>query len=502
MPTKINMLFFPPLITYSCKYLFIVFTLFLVLQCKNAITVQSSAESTDLPKYVDANQNGLIDISTYQQLDAIRYNLEAKANYTHNKKNYSINCSNNVCTGFELVADIDASPSCGKSCQEVYGTGFISIADTPLYPFTTILEGNNHTISNLYTNPKPSTGVIVGGLFGYTSKTAIIQNVKLNNFIVKVTSSVPKLNLYIGALVAYNKGTIKQVSIASSTLEAIVIDPFTDSYIGGLIAKNEGTILKSDINMTITTNAHYTGGIVGRNYGSVSMCTSQGKIVANNTSLATYTGGIAGRNDINSTILHSINNSTIISSNSAIGGITASNLGIINDTMSNDTIYSLVGNNSKVYHAGLVAINEGSIYNSISGSSVSIPYGTTSTTEIMYAGGLVAYNSGTISNSISFGSASNNNTKTSYVGGFVGFNNTSSIITNSYSTGSVYSLASIASYTGGFIGYDKGAMVNSNYTISRVQSRSLGSTNKQATFTGFLKIGTILYAIGILCIQF
>jgi len=119
---------------------------------------------------------------------------------------------------------------------------------------------------------------------------------------------------------------------------------------GGLVGKNEGTVSNSPSNSDVTGNAN-VGGLVGYNYkGTVSNSYSTGNVTG-----SVYVGGLVGVNPDN------VNNSY------STGSVTG---------------YHSVG--------GLVGVSEGTVSNS---------YSTGNVTGTEWVGGLVAENDGTVSNS-------------------------------------------------------------------------------------------------------
>lgn len=102
------------------------------------------------------------------------------------------------------------------------------------------------------------------------------------------------------------------------------------------------------------------------------------------------------------------------------------------------------------YAAGIAVFNNGTISNSI--ADVTIEGGT-------YIGGIAAENKGTISKSVSGCDITTSAASDSFVGGFVGKNDTSSSITNSFSYGSVgIDNESAATNIGGFVGTNNGSI--------------------------------------------
>ena len=142
----------------------------------------------------DANDNGLIEIKTLEQLNAIRWDLDGsgEADDSANDDDYAdafpnpaagMGCPNSGCIGYELTADLDFDTDDdgeADSGDDYWnsGNGWLPIGDDVSVPFNAIFDGNRlhgHTISNLYINRPGTTGL---GLFGYTGSSATIRNVE------------------------------------------------------------------------------------------------------------------------------------------------------------------------------------------------------------------------------------------------------------------------------------------------------------------------------------
>jgi hypothetical protein len=192
-------------------------------------------------------------------------------------------------------------------------------------------------------------------------------------------------------------------------------------------------------NVDVTGNDH-TGGLVGRNYGTITDCYATGNITGN-----LYTGGLVGQN--NGTITNCYATGSVSGNNNRTGGLVGQNNGIITNSYATG---SVEGN---YYTGGLVGYNNGTITDCYATGRVT---GNNSST-----GGLVGYNynNGTITNSYATGSVTGYN---EYTGGLVG-SNFEGTLTNCYATGEVTGNKS----TGGLVGWNYGAIENC-YTTGKV----------------------------------
>ena len=140
-------------------------------------------------------------------------------------------------------------------------------------PFSGILDGNGHTISNL-----TITGDHYVGLFGQLVSRAMVRDLKLVN--VKVTGS----GSYVGGLVGCNYGNVIRCCKTGS------VDS-TGNYVGGLTGYNNGNITHCYSTGSISTNGYCVGGITGQNTGSITNSYTMGMVEGNS-----YVGGLVGAN--------------------------------------------------------------------------------------------------------------------------------------------------------------------------------------------------------------
>ena len=144
------------------------------LSAVELFTVTVAAGSRDY----DGDNDGLIDVGTLAQLDAVRYDLDGdglvdgatwEPYYTAFAMGAAeMGCpSNDGCTGYELTADLDFdTDGNGRAAEgDTYwnaGAGWAPIGDDDA-PFTADFEGDGHTVANLFIDRFAEDGV---GLFG------------------------------------------------------------------------------------------------------------------------------------------------------------------------------------------------------------------------------------------------------------------------------------------------------------------------------------------------
>ena len=207
----------------------------------------------------DADDDGLIEIRTLGQLDAIRYDLggtgvtpvpQYRAAFPGAAD--GMGCPAD-CTGYELANSLnfDANANDVADAGDPYwnsGDGWQPIGGYYQGDF----DGNGHTIANLYINRAGWQGV---GLFAGIGYNGEIRN--LNLTAVNVTGRQD-----VGALVGLNTGIVTRSSAAGDVLG-------TEDTIGGLVGDNtDGSISDSHAGGTVT-GGDRVGGLVGDNYNGI-----------------------------------------------------------------------------------------------------------------------------------------------------------------------------------------------------------------------------------------
>lgn len=145
-------------------------------------------------------------------------------------------------------------------------TGFAPIG-TETDSYTGTFNGNNHSISGLTVN-----GSDAAGLFGYV-KGATIQNINLCDSKITTTGN------YAGGIVGFATDAAK---IENCSTNKIRIDAANSRHIGGIIGRGEGSTEISNCTNTSTLAGIYNvGGIAGSlNDGSITNCGNCGDLPA------------------------------------------------------------------------------------------------------------------------------------------------------------------------------------------------------------------------------
>jgi hypothetical protein len=276
--------------------------------------------------------------------------------------------------------------------------------------FTGVFDGNGHTISHLTT-----TGGSDLGLFGKLSLKAAVSNLGLEA--LDVTGE-----WRVGGLVGQNE-------TGSSITSCYSTGTVNGSHwmgVGGLVGKNYGSITRSHSTGTITAVGP-VGGLVGSNWGSITASNSGGIVVGECGSGFWPAGGLVGENA--GSITSSYSTATVTGCD-LVGGLVGNNYiapGIGGLTHPGSIAMS--------YSSGVVSgvgYNVGGLVGNNGNGSITTSYSTAMVNGDEGVGGLVGHNGGgKINASYSTGAVSGE----SYVGGLVGSNSCYGLcgqITDSY----------------------------------------------------------------------
>ncbi len=164
----------------------------------------------------DTDDDGLIEITTLAQLDAVRHDLDgdgtpASGRTTTYRAAFPaavdrLGCGGvDGCTGYELAADLDfdTNGSGGADGGDDYwngGAGWDSIGSDST-PFAGTFDGNGRTIANLFIDAG-GDGVVDAGLFGVTGPTSLIRGVGLAGVAVRAEGDI------VGGLIGDNRGVV------------------------------------------------------------------------------------------------------------------------------------------------------------------------------------------------------------------------------------------------------------------------------------------------------
>ena len=261
------------------------------------VLVWGGLRAEDQRRDYDADNDGLIEITTLRHLDGMRYDLNgdgaADADIAASYPKYAaafpyaasgMGCPSTGCKGYELDANLTFDTD---------GNGSVDSADaypkwTPIGDaangFGATFNGNGKTISKM----KISAAASDIGLFGAISSSGIVKGVGLLEASVTATKGAR-----VGALAGENAGTItsayaKGAVSATSTTGA--------SSAGGLVGSNVGMIAASWASVTVSSAGYQdsVGGLAGVNYGKIFAAYAKGGATA--TGARSVAGGLVGGN--------------------------------------------------------------------------------------------------------------------------------------------------------------------------------------------------------------
>ena len=393
----------------------------------------------------DADDDGLIEISSVAQLDAIRYDTDGNGSVDASDRNSyqaaypnaiaNMGCPTGGCTGYELFAGLDLS-----------GRNWTPIISDEGYGYAATFEGNDFTISNLYISAGSAQYV---GLFEAIGSNGVVRNVVLSS--VDVSGGID-----VGGLVGRNHGTVSHSSVSGSVHGA-------ELSVGGLAGKNDGAITDSSNSSSVTGHEYGVGGLVGYNHGTITDSANSGSVTGHEYGV----GGLVGYN--HGTITDSANSGNVTGHEYSVGGLVGGNRGAITDSTNSGSVTA-----DKYCVGGLVGYNQGSFAGIRDDATITNGTNSGSVTGKKHSvGGLVGCNDGKITGSSSSGGV----TGYSGVGGLVGRNgeNTGSTaaITNSSATGNVTAFRNFRALAG----INNGTITNSQGTGTLIQLPGVASAS-------------------------
>ena len=286
----------------------------------SAFSQQTVENLTPQPVY-DTDADGLIEITTLAQLDAIRHDpggdgipvdtgAIAYATAFPDVTRVVCDTSSGVCEGYELMADLDFfdtnEDGLVDTNDDTNGDGQVDAEDTAYWDngagwqpigssrtsvFQARFEGNGHTIRHLFIDR--DTDVV--GLFGWVGLFCVIRHVGLIDG--QVTG-----NNDVGGLVGSHGGEI-HTSYATGRVAG-------RERVGGLVGGNDGGDSRPATPRGGWSGQEWVGGLVGSNDDTITASYATGRVsgrervgglVGSNggaihTSYAT--GRVAGRDDV------------------------------------------------------------------------------------------------------------------------------------------------------------------------------------------------------------
>ena len=296
----------------------------------------------------DTDGDGLIEVSTLAQLNAIRWDLDGDGDPDDlaNTDAYATafpdavpgmgcpttteDADDNDCTGYELVADLDFDTDGDgdvDSADEYWhrGDGWEPIGSSGTgNDFIATFEGNGHTITRMFIN-RSSARI---GLFGVVGNGGRVRNVGVRE--VSVTGSSQGNTM--GGLAGKNAG-----SITASYVTGSVTSTGGTSEVGGLVGRNGGpsdsgsSIVSSYAAASVTgPGRSRVGGLAGYNYGRIRASYASGAVTG--TGNQPYVGGLVGLHNGGSIAASYATGWISGSGSNVVGGLVGRNDGGISDS--------------------------------------------------------------------------------------------------------------------------------------------------------------------------
>ena len=214
---------------------------------------------------------------------------------------------NNLTAHYELVSDIDASPTenwnSGKGWDPIGNSSFLG---RPGQGFLGTLDGNENQIEKLTIYRPNETAV---ALFNGTTSGSSIGNLSLKE--VNITG----MDVAAGLAVS-NRGKISNVHV-TGTVTSIASELY--SLTGGLVALNGG-IITSSSSATDVSGKVLVGGIAGGNVnGNISSSYSTGNISSFGPLSNSGSAGIVGFNDYPGSNISNVYSRADVSGNNSAG---------------------------------------------------------------------------------------------------------------------------------------------------------------------------------------
>ena len=225
----------------------------------------------------DADDDGLIDVGTLAQLDAVRFDLDGdgSVDLLANESRYyaafvegswDMGCPAG-CIGYELTADLDfdtdgdGDVDAGDDYWNA-GAGWTPVGDY-YDSFTATFDGNGRTVGNLFIELVDDSGDYPIGLFGMV-RDGVVRGVGLLD--VDVTGGP-----WVGGLVGYSSDGEVGDSFVTGSVSG-------DDSVGGLVGRS-GVFVYNDESHSAVTGSYSTAEVSGRdNVGGLVGYSGNGEI--------------------------------------------------------------------------------------------------------------------------------------------------------------------------------------------------------------------------------
>ncbi len=219
----------------------------------------------------DADADGLIEVRTLAQFDALRHDLDgdgvpAAAGVAAHAAAFDgavggLSCAGAGCRGYELLGDLDfdTNGSGGLDAGDAYwndGAGWSPVG-TEAEPYAAAFDGNGRVIRHLLV-----AGGEGAGLFGATGPSSVVARVGLIAADVTGTTAV-------GALAGRNGGRVTGCWATGRVAGT--------EAVGGLVGVNDGRLAAVYATGRVSGTAR-VGGLVGHNRGALTASYATGRV--------------------------------------------------------------------------------------------------------------------------------------------------------------------------------------------------------------------------------
>jgi hypothetical protein len=217
----------------------------------------------------DADSDGLIDIASLEELNAIRFSLDGSGQRL--SEFYDIDSSGcpgliseglleQRCAGYELVADLDFDTNGDGQMNELDnywndGEGWEPIGADSVTPFTTNFHGNGHQIRNLYIDRTGNAGLF-GYIEGYKVQPIKISEAVLTGPMTSITGGFDT-GVFAGAIL---DAKVDRLFI-SGTVKG-------GGHVGGLVGRTLNSTVSNVFSSAVILEGYDKGGIIGRLYNA------------------------------------------------------------------------------------------------------------------------------------------------------------------------------------------------------------------------------------------
>ncbi len=295
--------------------------------------------------------------------------------------------------------------------------------------------------------------------------------------------------LYINNADSDNQGLFGYMSGTNSAVRNLTVSGTVSvsgsSYIGGVVGRNNGGTIENCHNTATVSesgsgNDIRIGGVVGWNdKGTVKNCSNTGKVSGEGS-----VGGVVGENSGIGTVANCYNTGEVSGDDNPAGGVVGENGGTVENC----------SNTGKVSGTGGMQAPAGGVVGwNYTGGTVKNCSNTGTVSGNSYVGGVVGYNdSSTVANCYNTGKVTGSG---DYVGGVVGKNSYGGTVTNCYNIGEVNGQSSV----GGVVGENDNSTVTNCYYQQSEGVSGIGSPesneNADSKDVGAFKSGEVAWLL-------